>query len=59
MSSNNALVSDVDRLVILLEEIAYAETQLQPQGTGHIHTSIGWMKQRVETIREKINASTQ
>ena len=59
MSSNNSLVSDVDRLVILLEEIAYAETQLQPQGTGHIHTSIGWMKQRVETIREKINASTQ
>jgi len=59
MSSNNALVSDVDRLVILLEEIAYAETQLQPQGTGHIHTSIGWMKRRVETIREKINASTQ
>ena len=57
--SDNALVSDVDRLVILLEEIAYAETQLQPQGTGHIHTSIGWMKQRVETIREKINASTQ
>tara|TARA_E500000081_G_scaffold26310_1_gene30076 strand:+ start:171 stop:347 length:177 start_codon:yes stop_codon:yes gene_type:complete len=57
--SDNALVSDVDRLVILLEEIAYAETQLQPQGTGHIHTSIGWMKRRVETIREKINASTQ
>ena len=57
--SDNALVSDVDRLVILLEEIAYAETQLQPQGTGYIHTSIGWMKNRVETIREKINASTQ
>ena len=57
--SDNALVSDVDRLVILLEEIAYAETQLQPQGTGHIHTSIGWMKNRVETIREKINASAQ
>lgn len=59
MSNNNALVSDVDRLVILLEEIAYAETQLQPEDTGHIHTSIGWMKRRVETIREKINASTK
>lgn len=46
--------SEVDRLVILMEEIAYAESQLQPHDTGHIHTSIGWMKHRVEQIKEKL-----
>lgn len=46
--------SDVDRLVILMEEIAYAQSQLQPEDTGHIHTSINWMQQRVDDIREKL-----
>ena len=56
--THNALVSDVDRLVILLEEIAYAETQLQPEDTGHIHTSIAWMKSRVKSIKEKLDNET-
>ena len=50
-----SLVSNSDRLVVLLEEIAYAETQLQPHDTGHIHTSIAWMKHRVKTIKEKLD----
>lgn len=47
-------VSDVDRLVMLVEEIAYAESQLQPHDTGHIHTAIAWMRGRVEEIKEKL-----
>jgi len=50
-----SLVSNSDRLVVLLEEIAYAESQLQPHDTGHIHTSIAWMKNRVKTIKEKLD----
>jgi hypothetical protein len=46
--------SEVDRLVILMEEIAFAKSQLQPQDTGHIHTAIGWMERRVEEIKEKL-----
>ena len=49
-----SLVSNSDRLVVLMEEIAYAESQLQPEDTGHIHTSIAWMKHRVKTIKEKL-----
>jgi len=47
-------VSDIDRIIMLMEEIAYAESQLQPHDTGHIHTAISWMKNRVEQIKEKI-----
>lgn len=46
--------SEVDRLIILMEEIAYAESQLQPEDTGHIHTAINYMKNRVEQIRENL-----
>lgn len=46
--------SEVDRLVILMEEIAHAKSQLQPQDTGHIHTAINWMESRVEQIKEKL-----
>jgi hypothetical protein len=46
-------VSDIDRIIMLMEEIAYAESQLQPHDTGHIHTAISWMKNRVEQIKEK------
>ena len=52
-----SLVSNADRLIVLMEEIAYAESQLQPEDTGHIHTSIAWMKQRLQTIKEKLDDS--
>ena len=55
-SKGPALVNDVDRLVILLEEIAYAESQLKPQDTGHIHTAIGWMERRVEVLKAELLA---
>ena len=47
-------VSDIDRIIMLMEEIAYAESQLQPQDTGHINTAISWMKYRVDQIKEKM-----
>lgn len=47
-------VSDIDRIIMLMEEIAYAESQLQPHDTGHINTAISWMKYRVESIKEKM-----
>ncbi len=49
------LVSESDRLVVMMEEIAYAKSQLQPEDTGHIHTSIAWMEHRVKTIKEKLD----
>ena len=52
------LIKDSDRLVVLLEEIQYAENQLQPHDTGHISTAISWMKTRVKSIKEKLDNET-
>ena len=40
---------------ILNEEIEYAKSCLQPQDTGHIHTAISWMKDRVSELKKKPN----
>ena len=49
----------LDQIDIIENEIAYAESCLAPQDTGHISTAIGWMQRRVTEIKEEIreNAS--
>lgn len=51
-------MTDADRLIFIMEEIAIAKSKLQPQDTGHIHTSINYMESRVEELREKLNGKT-
>ena len=34
-------LSDVDRLVFLMEEIAIIESRFQPEDTGHLRTTVG------------------
>ena len=48
-------MNDVDRLVFLVEEIGVLKTKIQEHDTGHIHTAIGVLEQRVEYLKEKIN----
>tara|TARA_B100001287_G_scaffold14242_1_gene10727 strand:- start:1964 stop:2143 length:180 start_codon:yes stop_codon:yes gene_type:complete len=52
--SNPAVLSDIDRIVMLMEEIAIAQSKLQPTDTGHIHTAINYMRNRVEEIKKDI-----
>ena len=48
------LVKEVDRLVMLMEEIAILKSRLQPHDTGHIHTTISTLESRVEEIRNNL-----
>ena len=41
---------DVDRIIMLMEEINIAEKKLQPHDTGHLHDYIANMKRRVEEL---------
>ena len=41
-------MTDVDRLVFLVEEIGILKTKIQERGTGHIHTAIGVLEHRVK-----------
>ena len=45
------LVKDIDRLIFLMEEIAILQSKLRPEDTGHIHTTISTLQNRVEEIR--------
>jgi len=48
-------VNKTDRLVMLMDEISIAKGKLQPQDTGHIHTSISYLESRVEELRKEID----
>ena len=39
---------------MLIDEINYLKTLLKPEDTGHIHTTIGVLEQRVEEITMKL-----
>ena len=45
------LIKEVDRLIFLMEEIAILQSRLRPEDTGHIHTTISTLQNRVEEIR--------
>ena len=47
-------LSDVDRLVFLMEEIAIIESRFPPEDTGHLRTTVGVLKERVIEVKEKI-----
>ena len=49
-----ALIKEIDRLVMLMEEIAILKSRLQPHDTGHIHTTISTLESRVEEIRNDL-----
>ena len=47
-------INQTERLVLLMDEIAIAKGRLQPEDTGHIHTSINYLESRVEEVQEQI-----
>ena len=50
--SKQTLVNDIVRIDVLEEELAYYKTLLQPHDTGHIHTTISFIKERIEQLKE-------
>ena len=40
----------LEHIIHLIREIDYLKTQIQPHDTGHIHTTISTLQQRVETL---------
>ena len=40
------------KIEVLLEEIEYAKSCLQPHDTGHINTAISWLNSRVRDLKK-------
>ena len=39
------------RLIVLEDEVEYYKTLLQPHDTGHIHTAISFIKDRIRILK--------
>jgi uncharacterized small protein (DUF1192 family) len=50
------MFNDLDRIMILQEEIALLKSRLEPHDTGHLHTTIYVLTERVVELREEIDA---
>lgn len=48
-------MSEVDRLIMLVEEIAILKGRYTDHDTGHLRTAVRVLEDRVKEIKEKIN----
>ena len=48
-------MKDTDTLIFLMEEIAILKSRLQPHDTGHIHTAISVLQERVREVKAEID----
>ena len=48
-------MSDVDRIIFLMEEIAILESRFLPEDTGHLRTAVNVMKDRVNELKERVH----
>lgn len=45
------LINDIVRVNVLEEEVEYYKTLLQPHDTGHIHTAISFIQDRIRHLK--------
>jgi hypothetical protein len=50
--SKQTLINDIVRVDVLKEELEYYKTLIQPHDTGHIHTTISFIKERIEQLQK-------
>ena len=50
---NAQLINDIVRLDVLKQEVEYYKTLIREHDTGHIHTTIGFIRRRIEELEGK------
>ena len=46
--------TDVEKIIILMEEIAILKIIIKPQATGHLYTAINVIQERVLELQDKV-----
>ena len=54
MNEHKSLINDLVRINVLEEEIEYYKSLLQPHDTGHIHTTISILSQRLSNLKGEL-----
>ena len=50
VKATKKIINNIVRIDVLEEEVEYYKTLLQEHDTGHIHTTIGFLKKRIEEL---------
>ena len=50
-TKNKKLLNDMIRIDVLEEELEYYKTLIQPEDTGHIHTAIHFIEDRIRILK--------
>ena len=51
VTKNKKLLNDIVRIHVLEEEVEYYKTLLAPHDTGHIHTAISFIRDRIRHLK--------
>ena len=54
-----AVPMDVIRIAVLEETIEIFKSRIEPHDTGHLHTTIGTLKHRIEELENDIAISSR
>tara|TARA_B100000575_G_scaffold227391_1_gene188104 strand:+ start:575 stop:766 length:192 start_codon:yes stop_codon:yes gene_type:complete len=50
------MISCVDRLQILLEEVSILKSRFKPEDTGHLRTAVNVLNERIKEVKENIES---
>tara|TARA_Y100001963_G_scaffold159200_1_gene261830 strand:- start:787 stop:966 length:180 start_codon:yes stop_codon:yes gene_type:complete len=48
------IISEVDRIIMLVEEIGILKSRFKPEDTGHIRTAVSVLEDRVQELRDRM-----
>ena len=52
---NESNIETVNKIMVLMQEIAVIESRFQEHDTGHLRTAVSVMKDRVNELRERVH----
>ena len=52
---NESNIETVDKIMVLMQEIAVIESRFQEHDTGHLRTAVSVLENRVQELRERVH----
>ena len=52
---NESNIETVNKIMVLMQEIAVIESRFQEHDTGHLRTAVNVMKDRVNELKERVH----
>ena len=53
--NNESNLATVDKIIVLVEEIAVLKSRYEDTDTGHLRTTVNVLENRVQELRERIH----